>query len=226
MTVTEVAAAIRDSLDLAAQQEMAFWARWMLWVTVASVALSGIALFAAWRSLMLTRRAVMDTREIGESQTQAYVHASFARFGDKENIVITCKNSGLTPAGAFSINATASIVQKGAVSQSIKFPSKNYKTWTGIGGGEERDVSILEGDEVISNFGRRVIDDGSRILVSGNIVYETVFNHLHRTQFEFFCGVIGKNKMSRPTAQMVAFERLSSSFVLDGDQAPIPPEIG
>lgn len=62
-----------ELLDLAAQQEMALWAKWMFGTSVASVLLSGAALVALFVSLRQTRTVIQDTREIGEAQTRAFI---------------------------------------------------------------------------------------------------------------------------------------------------------
>jgi hypothetical protein len=44
--------------DLKAQEDMAAWAKWMLWATAASVAVSLVGLGMIWRSLQLAREAI------------------------------------------------------------------------------------------------------------------------------------------------------------------------
>ncbi len=41
----------RDEYDLSAQQDMADWARWMIWVSVGSVAVTTLGVFFVWQTL-------------------------------------------------------------------------------------------------------------------------------------------------------------------------------
>lgn len=102
--------------DLKAQQDMAAWAFGMLIVTVwlSVITLVGV-LFVGW-TLRETRRAVKAaddavkvTRDMGEAQTRAYLHAEFVKIGteafsgeDGSNIKFVAEiqviNSGATPA--------------------------------------------------------------------------------------------------------------------------------
>ncbi|MDO5896549.1 hypothetical protein [Agrobacterium sp. Azo12] len=185
--------------DLQAQLDMASWAGWMFWATLFSVAASALAVLLAAKSLSATR-------QIGESQTQAYILASEANFGSKGNILITVRNTGLTPATHFAVNATAKIVQPGKVTESISFVNHGFKVWSALGSGMEYKVSVLEGDETIKSFHNNSLS-GDLLLVSGQVTYCTVFNHDHLTQFAFFVQK-GTTRFRRPTSNLITFHRL------------------
>ncbi|MGR9149484.1 hypothetical protein [Rhizobium leguminosarum] len=208
------APAAKDMLDLQAQIDMAYWAKWMFWASIGSLSVSLVAIVAAFSSLRASReaaadsrKAAADSREVGEFQTQAYVHARSARLGTKGNVIIACKNSGLTPATHFSVNATAKIVSPGNVAASISFKTDGFKTWSALGANDELTVSILDGDPVVSQFARTQGGD-DKLLVSGQITYCTIFNHDHVTQFAFYAEPRTKHRFRRPTASLTTFSRI------------------
>lgn len=126
----------RDMLDLQAQLDMAFWAKWMFWASIGGIGVSAVAILAAFQSLRASRVALRDGRDaaaaaqrLGEMQIQAYVYAKSAAFGQNDNVVVTCRNVGNTPATNFAVNATAQIVNRGNVSESIAFKPDGFETW-------------------------------------------------------------------------------------------------
>jgi hypothetical protein len=145
------------------------------------------------------------------------VHAAAAKFGSYGNVILTCKNSGLTPATHFAVNATAKVVAQGKVSSSISFVNNGFKIWSSLGAGEELTVSILEGDVAIHRFKNQ--DSAERLLISGQIIYTTIFNHDHMTQFAFYVEQSTMGRFRRPTANLTTFWRIPKS----GAKAPKPP---
>jgi hypothetical protein len=212
--------ATKDLLDLHAQQTMAAWAQPMFWATVASAALGLFALYGAYRTLSLTRKAIKDAREIGENQTQAYVHASKASFGSQDNVIVSCKNSGLTPATHFSVNGEAKIVKRGMASSSITFHNDEFKTWSSLGATDELTVGILAGNKAIRQFKRGPTDPDDLLLITGQIIYCTVFNHDHLTQFAFYVEPTSQTRFRRPTANLVTFWRVPSSGLPEREGVP------
>jgi len=59
--------------DLKAQQDMAYWALWLLIVSAVGLVVSVGGLWTLLHSLKQTRIAIRDTRELGEAQMRAYV---------------------------------------------------------------------------------------------------------------------------------------------------------
>lgn len=95
--------------DLQAQAHMAFWAQALFWLTVVTAIISFGGLILLIVSLGQTRRAISDTREIGEAQVRAYlsinvrdVAIEVADDGDGSNLAVKIRievaNSGNTPA--------------------------------------------------------------------------------------------------------------------------------
>jgi hypothetical protein len=78
----------REISDLQAQEDMAFWAMWMFFATLATVFLTAIGVLLIWRTLFYTRRAVEEaekgtsaaldavavTRDVGQAQIRCYIH--------------------------------------------------------------------------------------------------------------------------------------------------------
>lgn len=77
----------RGEYDLSAQQDMSDWAFWMIWISVASVAVTSIGVAFVWRTLEHTTEALKEarratkaaqdavevTRTIGQNQLRAYL---------------------------------------------------------------------------------------------------------------------------------------------------------
>lgn len=86
--------------DLAAQRNMAEWAKWLLIVTVASAFVTGVGIWLVWRTLLATQQMTTITREIGRLENQAYcsVSALSAKlFGNNISFEPTFRNHGDTP---------------------------------------------------------------------------------------------------------------------------------
>lgn len=92
--------------DLRAQQDMAAWALALMWMGV-------IGTFMSAAGILLVYRNLVETREIGQNQTRAFVHATEARLyvflpTDRpgifmnprfdHSVVVTLANTGTTPA--------------------------------------------------------------------------------------------------------------------------------
>lgn len=217
----------QSALDLQAQLVMAYWARWSAVATFIGLAVSALALYGAWRSLRLTREALRLTREANaiatkasEMQTQAYVHAASARFGINNNILINCKNSGITPATHISLNGTAKLVRKGRVTASIEFATGGFKTWSALGANEEASVSFLEQNQIVKQFAD-LAGEYEVLLISGQIIYCTVFNHDHLTQFAFYVEPDTSKRFRRPTANLITFHRLNGKMATTVDPVEV-----
>jgi hypothetical protein len=107
----------RADRDLRAQEDMAFWAKWMAWLTGWAIIVTVIGIILVALTLHETRRAtkaatqaaeaadaaVTVTREIGAIQTRAYVAISDAFYSGLEEggllkLSVVYKNVGQTPA--------------------------------------------------------------------------------------------------------------------------------
>lgn len=192
---------LRDWLDLNAQLEMAHWAQYTFYASVGAL----IATIAAVIAAFLTFRS---SHTIGKLQNQAYVYADTVNFGDYSNIIVEVHNSGLTPATHFSLNASARIVKSGNVSASINFHDDDFKTWSAIGSQKTLTVSVLDGDETVKLFKSAIQNNGEILLVCGQIVYCTIFNEDHVTQFAFFVDLKNKKRFRRPIAKIKVFHKV------------------
>lgn len=59
--------------DLEAQQDMAFWAQAVFWLTAIGAAISAFGIYFVWLSLRQTRQAISTDREVGHAQVRAYL---------------------------------------------------------------------------------------------------------------------------------------------------------
>lgn len=202
----------RDMLDLQAQLNMAFWAKWAAISSFVGILVSMGAIYGAFRSLQLARSANALTREMGQMQNQAYVHAKSAELGKFGNVLIHLHNTGLTPATHFMVNGSAKLVRHGTVTASISFQNEDFKIWSSLGAGDEAPVSILEGDPITQQFAASAKEDDV-LLVSGQIIYCTVFNEDHLTQFAFFMDsrYPMSKRFRRPTANLVTFHKIGEA---------------
>lgn len=198
--------------DLLAQQEMASWAAAAFWATAASVVVSAVALAGLFSSLAQTRKAIGDNRQLGEAQIQAYVQATKMEIGSSGTPVVHCLNSGSTPATHFAVSAVAQRVKLGSVESSIVFDPNRFKVWSALGAGSELSVALdVKDTQLIQDFvaGRYARDEV--LLISGQIVYCTVFNHDHETQFAFFAHPSTPKRFRRPTSNLKSYHRISTN---------------
>lgn len=113
----------REVADLKAQQDMAFWAKLMLWASTASIAFTFVGLGLIWRTLHHTRRtadyakeAVETSRQIGEAQIRAYLRCRSATYQITEDTVLAIldiENVGQSPAQSVQIKGSVNIYAVG-----------------------------------------------------------------------------------------------------------------
>ncbi len=186
----------------------------MFWTTLVSIMLSAGALAGLFLSLRQTSRAIKDARISSELQNQAYAFVSQIEFGERSPLIATCKNTGLTPATHFSIAAKAHIAKRGKVSALAPFENREYKTWTRLGPDEETTVALaVENDELVRRFLDHTLDNDEVLVICGTLLYCTIYNRDHETQFMFYIEGRSANRFRRPTAALKSSE-------------PIPPQKG
>lgn len=202
-------ATIIASLDLAAQKSMAWWTRAMFWTTVASIILSAGALVGLLISLRQTARTIKDARISSELQNQAYAFVSNIEYGSRSPLIAKCKNTGLTPATHFSIAATAQVVKLGQVSESANFTDRDFKTWSRLGPGEETSAALsVKENDLIRRFTQLEFGKDEVLVISGTLIYCTIYNQDHETQFLFYAERGSRARFRRPTAALVSFHRV------------------
>jgi hypothetical protein len=190
--------------DLAAQEDMAFWARAMFWAALVSLVITTIATallimtfretrratFAALRSAVAGRQSVRVSRQSAEKQLRAYlwreaVQDSLDDFSNGGfSVHSTIKNSGQTP--AYDVH-TWSRLQ--ALPQDTREFESAPKTVEGprfvIHPGSDHTFhtptpDMHEGDRNDIHFGVKVL------FVWGELRYRDAFNVDRRTRFRLF----------------------------------------
>lgn len=146
-TLKEAAAIHREVRDLQAQEDMAFWAKWMLYATCGSIVISAFALVGLFSSLIQTRRAIQDNREIGEAQTIAYMTAENLQFrlvsGSSPPFTPIIdshwRNSGSTPAFDFQVNYNIVMVKRktGEIFPDLNLPANVEQGARSVSAGSE-----------------------------------------------------------------------------------------
>ncbi|MCX5579465.1 hypothetical protein [Kaistia terrae] len=195
MTVADFVAMTRDSLDLAAQQEMAYWARWMFWVTCVSLVLSAVALLSLWTSLKQTREALTTTKALAHAETRAYVHATTAEHyvGNGYKLVIHLENVGATPAPNFNVAAKVIKAKVGEIGETIEraLPVSNFglKGWNSLGpSSKPTTVSIAPAEvgdnDLVSQMAVGL--DGYVFLLVGTVRYSDIYGTFFESDFAFF----------------------------------------
>lgn len=214
-----------DGQDLQAQQSMAAAAWWMLAATIMATLLSAGALIALVSSLRQTRRAIADTRDIGEHQTQAYVHAETMTGSLANGVMVTVANTGLTPASHFSVTYSAQVVRRGEVFRQYHFRRDRFVTYSALGPGERLSVGLAIPATALTREGL-FHHGGDLLLITGTILYVTVFNHDYETQFVFF-GQAGKNGIAfqRSPSNLRTFNRLGPEGLRPSQYTPAAPVI-
>ncbi|AMX99973.1 hypothetical protein A4R29_11070 [Mesorhizobium ciceri biovar biserrulae] len=207
--------ATKDLLDLQAQQDMAFWAKWMFWGTVVSIVLSAFALLAVLGSLRQTSRAIGDARKLGEDQTRAYVHVNSAKHSWTDvgyGLVLSIENVGETPARVFEIGGRLQKAKIGEVSGVIVPATYPMKRWAAVGPKVPATTVRLDTaafNDLIVEFRQPVA--GHVLLLTGTVRYQDIYNKWFETDFAFFShtAITGEpdreSKLRRPTAQLRSY---------------------
>ncbi|MBC7311691.1 MAG: hypothetical protein H5U11_04270, partial [Rhizobium sp.] len=191
----------REQLNLEAQESIAEYTRLMVDISqrqlclafFGSVALI-ISLCFTVLSLRQTRQAMTDTKEIGVSQTRAYICIESAEFkkpvaGMPIQASVKFKNTGLSP--AYDVSGWCRIVAGKKAFAAARKDGKGILVQFGnIGGDVER--SFPHPPESINKYDHKIenhISKGGFIYVFGEISYRVSFrseNEKRKTQFRYF----------------------------------------
>ncbi|TIX89169.1 hypothetical protein [Rhizobium sp. P44RR-XXIV] len=210
---------IVQAADLATQKQMACWAGLSFGGTILSVVLSALALIGLFISLELTRRSITHTRELGQAQTRAYVHAASAghlwdNTDGSYTVLLWVENVGETPAKVFEIGATLKKVRQGQITSSIKAESYEMKAWSALGPKLKPTsvrLDLQKFTELAREF-RSPVEDHV-ILLTGTIRYQDIFDRWFETDFALYThatnpkGPEAHIKFRRPTAQIRSYEK-------------------
>ncbi len=202
--------------DLYAQQDMSKWAFWMMIVSGLTLFVTGLGIVWIRDTLTETRRAVRAaddavtvTREIGETQTRAYVHVesaevrwlnSLGQFAgtsrqDVMCIITTIRNTGSTPARWHEIEGIVQVMERTQDRpKCLKTKTISVLRWGEIAPhGESR--SHVVGEGIVDLF-HQVGGNHNRMLrIKGLVRYETEFSEIRESPFAFFVDADKINSM-------------------------------
>lgn len=197
-----------DLRDLAAQEDMAFWAMWMFVAALGTLVVTSFGTFLIWRQVKLTRKAVEDTGEATEAmrhqneiardtanrQLRAYVTVedhTLTGFFRNGPAVMTAKvwNRGQTPAYDVRVISIVAGTQNADPSTlKIRFTKKEgFLDSTGtLGPGQWVEhfngcQGPLRNDAYVS-----VVSGGVSLVFAGVVTYRDAFRRRHWTTFKYF----------------------------------------
>ena len=182
----------RAERDLTAQQEMARWSLYMLITSALTITITAIGVYYVRDTLLVTRTAMLDTRQIGEAQVRAYlgfeVISGDVAAGKQLKFQVRITNHGQSPAQAVAVASNTMIRSKNWERQSEDggvisgeypsvtiHPSGFYDVFT------DMDPPIHLSAEVIFNLK----DDKSCVFASVLVFYQDVFEIKWESQFCF-----------------------------------------
>lgn len=201
-----VALSYRAPDELAAQQSMASAAWAMFYVALAQATLSFGTIVGIALAFYQGRRQARDNRRSAEVQSQAYVHIEKAEWGAEEEIIIWCKNTGSTPATHLSVAVSVYFSSKGSIEDSIQYPEGGHKTWSAFPSGTEWPLSFtLANAEQVRLYRRASENLGDVLVVTGSIIYCTVFNVDHETRFAFYVSDRNRDEFLRAPSSGKAY---------------------
>ncbi|MDX3928704.1 MAG: hypothetical protein QHC90_23225 [Shinella sp.] len=178
--------------DLQAQQDMAFWAQAVFWLTGLGTLISGFGLYFVWQSLRQTRQAILTDREVGHAQVRAYLsidtQTPVVRPDTLPKHEFNIRNTGQSPAYQVAYIAGFDVL-----------PNPMTPGMGHIGGiAPDQDMprlSIAAGESTIGQaFGIRelthddfdkLIDGSASLYMFARVFYDDVFHRRHETSF---CG--------------------------------------
>lgn len=90
----------RGDRDLQAQEDMAYWAKWMFLATLGTIVIAGVGIY-------YVRKTLMESRRIGQAQVRAYIGIKSADIYFTSELAIpiveiTAVNTGQSPTTEFS----------------------------------------------------------------------------------------------------------------------------
>jgi hypothetical protein len=141
---------------------------------------------------------------MAEIEATCYLHAAKVNWGKNNRLILTCGNTGNTPATHFSIGCHAYVETRGQVVANLNFEPAKLKTWSALAGHDQYTVSLDKIDfHEIDIFLQHANDPMFVFVVSGNIYYKNVFGKTFKTQFAFYTSSAELDaKFARPTARL------------------------
>lgn len=174
---------MRERADLIAQEEMAYWAKWMFWATAAGAAFSLVAAWLLYQTLKLTRTST-------EKQLRAYVSAHFValpQFLPDHSIEVqySLMNHGQTPASKFRCCIKTEVWPYPLPSDWDLGTFDNAVPGSFVLHPDQRRTVAYTSTNVIDRESvNRILSAGDiRLYVVGEIHYEDVFGRQQKTWF-------------------------------------------
>lgn len=185
--------------DLAAQQEVAEWTKWVLVVSVVSSFITMVGIYFVWLTFGEARKTNNIAMEVGQAQVRAYISLgrinttfNFNRSGFVTGLVLqpNFKNTGQSP--GIIVSAFFDTQWSDAPDTYLVFNVKHRKITiqaSKIGASEDRDfdAAILDIKFVKENFKK-----GKHLVLAGIVRYTDVFSQVLRD--DQFCSVVIFNK--------------------------------
>ncbi|MCJ9668521.1 MULTISPECIES: hypothetical protein [unclassified Neorhizobium] len=218
MTSVPALADTPDIRSAIAAESQAFWAGASFLITMISLVVSCLALWALFVSLKQTRTALEDTKNLGQRQARAYVEANDLQLSyDQGDLVVICKNSGETPSPFFAVGVEARKVHKSNMYHVLsEIPQATpRKSWAALGKGAEWPAKVTPdtGSQSVREFGENAFNDDERLLVTGTIIYQDIFDRFFRTEFAFFTYNKIRDEFFRPNGHFTSYVELPKSQV-------------
>jgi hypothetical protein len=189
----------RAERDLHAQEQMAKWAKYMLYiaggeiiVTLTGVVLVLFTLIYTRDAARAARDAVDETRRIGEAQTRAYVSiegSEVSNFGNgvRPSVTTVIKNTGQTPAYDLKVHTMIGIgplPYPGGALPDMPPPDPLGST-SNLGPGVQRRNTVTKDNPVTDQEFIDICEGREAIFVIGRVEYSDAFGIARFTNFFF-----------------------------------------
>ena len=177
----------RSEYDLQAQQDMSAWALGLLIAGVWGLAMSGVGLWALFRTLRETRNMTIATQTVGERSTKAYLSVEkcaviWPQDREPHQAVFTFKNSGQTPA----LNIRVAVHEIGKHERSTQWHLANRHPFGAVPGNDSINFAFTMSSDA-TNYMLVSWEDGASIgpAIIGTVFYEDIYGRLYRSNFYF-----------------------------------------
>ena len=185
----------REKEDLAAQQAMADGTKWLVWVSIAQVALAFLGTIAILCSLALSRKAIETaieanaiSQKIGGLQVRAYMTIEgfevVAAPSGTPQYSVRIKNTGQSPSYSVSVQAVASIDANPPASCNESTYDILGKSQTSVwGAGTSLPVKVGFDKSFTTETQSSLINREKAVVISGMITFRDIFGTCRWVKF-------------------------------------------